>query len=345
MNTDRMTAIYCVKTGQHVGQMLTSYEYPPHAVHPDWIATDGSNLDTMQDKDARAYVAFCLGLVDTFWRQKPQRGQKLNSRYMNKVDALEHHWALVKAYDLLGQVTDIHLRELANALCRFCTYAPLSYRVLDDDLLVHQRQADQLAGAAIDGSLLRSLEKATVRTLARAEGYARAGASVKTDKFEIKPMSIEDAAKGPSNIRAQAKSRDYVKNARTNKLMAELMQQFGGALGWANITPKRPQSSNLLARLSAGASLDHNVQRSTGSDSAERDLLDELEMHMGMGGSSTWSDDTDDDSDDDTVEMRFIPRAAVESLQEPVKVQEPAVSPVQEKPKLGMFARLAGKKE
>lgn len=312
------TVIYCVKTGQPIGQMLTTYEYPPFAVHPDWIATDGASLDEKLAKHkTREYVAYCLGLIDTFWRQKLHR-QGQNKRYMDKVGALEHHWSLVKAYDALGQVSDIHLSELANALCRFCTYAPLSYRVLDDKLLAGQRQADELANAAVNGVLLASLERATVRTLAQAENMVRAGASVKTPKFELKPSSIDDAAQGPSNIRAQTKSREYRKNAKLNLLMSEIAKQFGKDLGWINVQEKRPnQAQRLLSRLSRGAQLDSNVASVQSSDEFENDLLAELERHMGMG--SAIADDMDDE--ENTVEIRTIPRALVESLVEPKPVQ------------------------
>ena len=308
------TVIYCVKTGQPIGQMLTTYEYPPFAVHPDWIKTDGLSLDEKLERHkTREYVAYCLGLIDTFWRQKLHR-QGNARRYMDKVGALEHHWSLVKAYDVLGQVSDIHLSELANALCRFCTYAPLSYRVLDDKLLAGQRTADVLADAAINGVLLSALQKASVRTLAQTENMLRAGASVKTPKFELRPSSIDDAAQGPSNIRAQAKSKEYRKNAKLNLLMSEIAKQFGKDLGWVSVQEKRPnQAQRLLGRLSRGSQLDSNVSSVQSSDEFENDLLAELEKHM--GGTSFVADDFDDD--ENTVEVRTIPRALVESLVEP----------------------------
>jgi hypothetical protein len=292
--------IYCVKTGQPVGTMTAGYLYPPMAVHPEWIKTDGSNLDYVQDTDPRAYVAFCLGLVDTFWRSAAHRSKA-------RENALEHHWSLVRAYELLGQVPDC--TELAHALCRFLTYAPLSYRVLEQKLLPARKSADLLAETAVAGQLLPALNKAIVRTLAHAEGYARAGASVKTPKYEIIPESIQDAATGPSNIRSQKASKEYHKNAKQNKLMADIMN----LMGWTKVQEKRPQSSSLLNRLSKA---DNNVSHTViSSDKEEMDMFDEITRIM--GGSSYVETDEDDE-----VEMRTIPRELVESLN---RLPEPKV--------------------
>jgi hypothetical protein len=310
-DSNGLHAIFCIKTGQPVGYMDSAYAYHPSAVHPTWMVTDGQNLDTMQERDTRAYVAFCLGLVDQFWRSTCHKSRK-------RQEATEHHWSLVRAYELLGQVSDQHLAELSHGLCRFISYAPISYRILDQKLLAARRSADLLAESAVAGALLPAINKALVRTLVHAENFARAGASVKTPKYEIIPESITDAATGPSNIRAQRSSRDYQRNAKQNKLMAEIM----GLMGWSSTPAKRPQSSALLSRLSKhGSAIDANTSRAFSQDNQERDMLDELERIM-QGGS--YSSEYDE-SEDDTVEVRTIPRALVESMSEPQAMDTPQV--------------------
>lgn len=307
--------LYCVKTGQPVGTTLEPYTEPPSICHPVWKMTDGTNLDYVQERDPRAYAAFCLGLIDSFWRRKQHR-QKLTQSFMTREDAIAHHWSLVRTYDLLGHLEPHQATELADALCRFCTYAPLSYRVLDQDHISGRRSADLLAEAAIAGKLIASLEKACLRTMIQAERFAEHGASVKMPKFEIHPTSIEDAAKGPSNIRAQQKSKEYHKNARQNKLMAELYRQFGREfveMGWgASKKQGKSQASALLGRLSR-TSPDANVQRASDLGEREFDMLDELDRIM--GGQSFGN--TFEEDDDDIVEVRSIPRALVESLEPP----------------------------
>lgn len=321
--------VYCIKTGQPIGSMVQAYQYPPHAVAPAWLATDGVNLDHVQDHDPRAYVAFCLGIMDAFWRrEKRAHRQKPDRAFMSREDAVEHHWSLVRAYELLGQCTEVHLIELANALCRFITYAPLSYRVLERKFMSGKRAADEFAESAVAGKLLASLDKSTVRTLGVAENFGRSGASVKTPKFEIIPKSINDAAKGPSNVRSQTKSRDYQKNAKQNKLMADILREFGGSLGWTNIQEKRPsQASSLLKRISS-QNVDANVSRAVSSDAEENDLLADLDRIM-TGSTSYAYEETDED---DTVEIRTIPRALVESLQPSKPETLPEIAPSEPAP-------------
>lgn len=231
--------LYCSKTGQPVGKRDANAIYSAiqiigknafienaflaHGLHcaPAWIASNGAALDRLEEQDPVGYAAFCLGLITEKHSAKAPR--------LTPSDIAKRHYSLARAYAIISNASSewrkFALIGINSKLCEFITYAPDSIRLLVMRLGEKAKYPDHLAQALINGVLAEIMQKA-IETAAHStavfDGYKRA-------KYEETPTSPADAARGPSNIRQQKRSRKSVEDRQRFSLLKAQFEDFGFA--------------------------------------------------------------------------------------------------------------------
>jgi hypothetical protein len=224
--------LYCSKTGQRVGmrdsasilqaiairgrENFVADAYAAHGtnVHPAWINTTGPLLDEMLDKDPVGYAAFTLGLIVNKYVTKPLR--------YNREQIAADHWALARAYAIIRQanMSELDLLELNYKCCELLTFGEHAIRLIVKQIGDRAKSPDSLANLAVQNLLQPLMAEAIQKACNSHRDFAYAS---HRQRFEDAPSSPADAARGPSNIRKQRRSKERVRVAQ----MAAVFDSFG----------------------------------------------------------------------------------------------------------------------
>lgn len=248
-----VTAIYCSKTGQPIGELsaqilsdtlknlgqaaLTELLYAgnANAVHPAWIKTASNEqynetLDKLCEQFPQAYAAYCLGRIT-------QPNKRTND---NATLWANFQWSLRRAYQYLGAVPELKLRELCDSLSAFVAHMPL--RALQELIGDRANHADILARNAIAGILTENLETAL------SNHYE---SNIEFSIAENRPLSqtnisAQDLLRGPSHVRATRHARQHIimrkfketakpaeKRTKAEQFLGDFATDFVASLGKA----------------------------------------------------------------------------------------------------------------
>lgn len=237
--------VYCNKTGQPIGARHTDAIFDAIKIHgedaffndamsahglnthPAWINTNGISLDRLMEAQPVAYAAYCLGTICDKFTNKPA--------HYDRNAIAKHHYARARAYTVMMQDTAFNtydaalmqtpVMDLNFKLVELMTFAPDTVRYIVARLGDKAKSADQLALLATQGKLSQIITDAIETAM---QQFTSFGAAVqeknRRQKFEDTPTSPADAARGPSHIRQQDRSKSRVKNRQK---INKIMQDFG----------------------------------------------------------------------------------------------------------------------
>lgn len=281
---------FCNKTGHVVGKReisailhsikihgtshTTAALYNSHGlyVHPAWLRTDNVALDELQLHDALGYVTYCLGLMTDRYYKKA-----FASRLHYANANAERYWAIARANLILQALSEQDLNELAATCCELLTFAPDTLAYIHRVIGSLAFTPDALALMAVNHTLIAAMHRATDAAL---NSLGLANSAIKRAKFEDIPTTPADAARGPSNIRKQRRSRRKVQDAEVDFFYRALME--------SGVLTDSTHQERVKAYEANKAMLNLNLD-----DLANLDL-DAM-------------DDMEDDDDDNEVIVRRIP--------------------------------------
>lgn len=228
--------VFCQKTGHIVGTrdqnslfsliknsgknaiIPALYNSPGFNVHPLWIYTNGKNLDQHIDNDPIGYAVYCFGIITSEFYQNVKNSDKKRKPWC------ERYWAIARANALLTSRGVAEISELNTMLCKVITFMPDSTAYLFRRIRKFAQTPDALAMLHCTGELIGMLKEATNRAL---DSIGRADDFIQRTRFVDYAASPADMARGPSNVRAQRRSRIDIEEESNFSALAALFKKAG----------------------------------------------------------------------------------------------------------------------
>jgi len=225
--------IYCQKTGALIGQRDQNSLFSLHkicgkeaivgnlynatalAVHPAWLITTGGALDDLMENDPVNYCVYCFGLFTQ------QYYQKAISKDQRKQPFSERYWAMARANAMIMTRGIARIDELNLALQRALIYAPDTLQYIAKKVRAFAETPDNLAQLAISGELIDIVNDATDKITS---SIGLANIYIERTRFVDVALSAADAARGPSNIRKQRRTK---RDIAETQMMVELRELMG----------------------------------------------------------------------------------------------------------------------
>lgn len=224
--------IYCQKTGAKIGGRDQNSLFSLHKLcgkdaivgnlynatalctHPVWLITNGEALDDLMSADPINYACYCFGLFTAEYyqtaRNKDQRKQPYADRY----------WAMARANALMNARGVGGIDELNIELQRALIYAPDTLKYISRKIRAFSETPDNLAQLAVSGDLLSIVKDATDKVTS---SIGMANIHIERTRFVDIALSAADAARGPSNIRMQKRTKRDVAETQMMKELRDLM--------------------------------------------------------------------------------------------------------------------------
>lgn len=289
--------LFCQKTGALIGERAQISLFSLHKlcgkeaivgnlygatsfnVHPAWIVTTGEALDDLMEQDPVNYACYCFGLITNQFYQTSRNKDQRRKPWAEK------YWSMARANALMlargvGGIDELNL-ELHRALI----YAPDTLTYIFKRVRSFAETPDALAQLAVSGDLMPILRDATDKVTS---SIGMANIFIKQTRYVDIALSAADAARGPSNMRKQKRTkRDIAETA----MMVELQKMFQDVGGFGYVKNSEIDYSKFR----------ENIQER--AEAEESSLLDEL----GSIASNFSLDDANEEEPDlNTVEVHTI---------------------------------------
>lgn len=319
--------LFCQKTGWKIGERnensllllikvcgrendLTPnlYNGTSFNVHPAWLDTSPECLDDLMEADPLGYACFCFDiLTKDFYQSNRNKNPTL-------YPSADRYWALARANALMQERGTHQLVELTHELANAISFMPDAAAHLFNAIQKIGNTADILARLHCEGTLISTLRDSVGRVI-NSIGVNRAFTKewIKRTRYIDLALSVQDANRGPSNVRRQKVSKRKLEDALMFSEIDKLFTASG--LGDSLLASHYP---------SGRAATDSLANRLAARREREAELAIGIAALEGFTNLS-FSDDADDENND--VEVRIISKEEMDAEIETAYAHEVPISP------------------
>lgn len=313
--------MYCQKTGAIIGERTQNSIFSLHKLcgkdaiignlynctslntAPAWIVTNGEALDDLMTQDPVNYACYCLGIITQPFYQSARNKDQRKSPWA------ERYWAMARANALMLARGVGEIDQLNLALHRALIYAPDTLTYIYKRVRAFAETPDSLAQLAVSGDLTAILTDAVDKVTA---SIGMANIHIKQTKYVDIALSAADAARGPSNMRQQRRTkRDVAETA----MMVELQKMFADQGGFGYIKTSEIDYSKFKQQIQEREAVEQDM------------MMTDLQI---LASNFSLEDANEEDADVNTVEIRTINVELPSERSEPRKANNPSQEIAQE---------------